>query len=48
MTPWQTPENAHAQACKADLITGFACFLAVIDLQVGCSQVEVARLLDVC
>ena len=32
----------------ADLITGLACFLAVIDLQASCCQVQVTRLLDVC
>ena len=28
--------------CMADLVARFACFLAIVDLQVGCSQVEVA------
>ena len=32
----------------ADLVTGFPGFLAVVDLQAGCCQVEVARLLDFC
>ena len=31
-----------------DLVAGFARLLAVLNLQVGCCQVEVARLLDVC
>lgn len=31
----------------ADLVAGLACFLAIIDVQVGCRQVEVARLLHV-
>ena len=34
-------------AGMADLVAGLACLLAVVDLQVGCRQVEVARLLHV-
>ncbi len=40
----------HYQAnsrCWPSLVTSLACLLAVIDLQVGCSQIEVTGLLDV-
>ena len=40
----------HYQAdsgCWPDLVASLACLLAVVNLQVGCRQVEVAGLLDV-